>query len=591
MKKILKLGGMMLAFGMVCSCSDIKFGDDFLGTAPELNETTLDTMFNSRFYSEQVLTKAYTYLPYGLPTGSGEANKLGMNILESLTDLNSSYRDNAQDGPSKLYYNGVLSANHSSKGNEAYRYGGESDWKAIRYAWFYIENINRVPDMSAAEKAERTAEAKMILAISYAEMLRYIGGFPYLDHAIQPNDEMVFPRLTFAESVNKICALIDEAIPHLEWVQDGNNDGRMNKAGAYALKLRVQLFAASPMFNSDTKWHPNADEYTCYGNYDPKRWEAARATAEQLLNEIKTRGHYELIQPESADHRARRLAYRKAYYQRGGTEVLISIRKGADASIHNAFMSLPFLYWGPTLNYVDMFPWANGEDFDSNNFNWTHPDRQPFFDANGEPTRDPRLYETCAVPGDIYHNGELAPLWPEAPRFQGNGTGFRMMKFVLQQNDDRQSHRPQWPYIRLAEVYLMYAEILNHLEGPTTLAHAYVNKVRNRVGLSDLQQINDKASFLEAILKERALEFGYEEVRWFDLIRYMRQQDFQKDLYGLQSEGDNPVRPTSYTFKKIKLGGVHERYWTSRWDSKWFLAPIPAEEINKGYGMTQNPGW
>ena len=86
----------------------------------------------------------------------------------------------------------------------------------------------------------------------------------------------------------------------------------MNKAGAYALKLRVQLFAASPMFNSNEKWHADADEYTCYGNYDKERWEAAKKTAELLLAGLKTVNYYQLIQPISASDADYRAAYRQA---------------------------------------------------------------------------------------------------------------------------------------------------------------------------------------------------------------------------------------------------------------------------------------
>lgn len=57
------------------SCSDIEFGDKFLGEAPESSGATLDTMFNSKVNADKVLTKAYTYVPYGLP-GGGD-NKLG----------------------------------------------------------------------------------------------------------------------------------------------------------------------------------------------------------------------------------------------------------------------------------------------------------------------------------------------------------------------------------------------------------------------------------------------------------------------------------------------------------------------------------
>ena len=74
-----------------------------------------------------------------------------------------------------LYYSGNLSANMGSAniGNEAYRFASEFSYHAIRYAWIFIENVDRVPDMTSSEKAQRIAEAKCRL--SYAEMLRYVG--------------------------------------------------------------------------------------------------------------------------------------------------------------------------------------------------------------------------------------------------------------------------------------------------------------------------------------------------------------------------------------------------------------------------------
>ena len=125
------------------------------------------------------------------------------------------------------------------------------------------------------------------------------------------------------------------------------------------------------------------------------------------------------------------------------------------------------------------------------------------------------------------------------------------------------------------------------MEGPEN-ALSYVNQVRNRVGLSDLTSDIGQSDLREAILRERALEFGFEEVRWFDLVRWGRKDDFRKKLYGLYSKGDKVNNPTSFTFAPYELT---LRYWANNWDSKWYMAPIPQKEINKGYGMTQNPGW
>lgn len=587
MKNNLKIGIVACMGWFAVSCSDLTFGDRFLGNQPENSGAVLDSMFASMKNSEKVLNKVYTYLPYGLPTGGGSYNKLGGSVLENITDLNHSFRTNQSDGPFNLYYNGALSANMNAQlqGSEAYRYASELDWYAIRYAWMYIENIDRVPDMTQAEKAERKAEAQMIMALSYADMMRNIGGVPWLDHYVDPNESMKFPRISFAQTVDRIVGLLDEAIPHLKWKWDEVNDGRMTKAGAMGLKLRVLLFAASPMVNSNTPWHPQADEFTCYGNEDNKRWERTKKAGEEFMTELKNNKSYNLTQPKDNTPKARREAYRSGYYDRGGTEVLISTRRGYNDDTHSYYLGERY-YVGPTLNYVNMFSWADGTLFPEN-FNWEKPAKQPFF-QEGEPTRDPRLYENVAVPGDLYMNGTPAPVYINHPQYK-NGSGFLMMKFVLQNGEDRYNRPTQWPYLRLSEVLLSYAEAINEHEGsPNNIAYQCMNDVRDRVGLPAVSGLK-KEEFREALLKERALELGYEEVRWYDLIRWKRENDFRKTLYGLNSKGDNQNNPTKFTFKVIELPVV--RYWVSNWDTKWFFAPIPQKEINKDYGMNQNPGW
>lgn len=590
MKRQLKLfmySGLAI---LLVACSDIKFGDAFLGDQPESSGAILETMFSSELYADKVLTTAYSYLPYGLPTGSGMAdNKLGGNVLESITDLQHSYRNNQNDGPNGLYYNGALSS-RSKAGIEAYRFGSENEYSAIRYAWIYIENVHKVPDMSDELKQKRIAEAKMIIAVAYSEMLRYIGGVPLLKQSVEPDEMMEFPRNTFEETVNYIVELIDEVKNDLEWRQSDVDDGRITKAGALGLKLRVLCFAASPTFNSDTRWHPQADAYTCYGNYDKERWRRAKEAGEEFFYELARRGYYKLIQPQEETHEAKRLAFRRGFYNRGGSEILISTRKGYNVSVHNEFFNT-VVYSGPTLNYVDMFPWEDGSEF-SGDFDWEHPEKQPFFTvtagAIGAPTRDPRLYETVVVPGDRFKDGTFAPVYNNNPNYR-RSTGFLQMKFVMREESDRTGIPVHWPYLRLSEVMLSYAEAINEYNGkPDDIAYACINDIRSRVGLSPVKPNLQKDDFREALLKERALELGFEEVRWFDLIRWGRVQDFKKKLYGLQVVGNDANTPTRFTFKKVELPA---RHWAQNWDSKWYLSPVPQEEVYKEYGMSQNPGW
>ena len=143
--------------------------------------------------------------------------------------------------------------------------------------------------------------------------------------------------------------------------------------------------------------------------------------------------------------------------------------------------------------------------------------------------------------------------------------------------------------MRFPEILLNAAEAYNEADGaPSAEAYGWVNSVRARVGLAPLEEGMTQAQFREALLRERECEFGFEEFRWFDMVRYGLQEDFQKPLYGLTSKGNDQLNPTSFTFSTFKIPA---RSWETEWSTKWYLVPIPTNEVNKGYGMTQNPGW
>ena len=185
----------------------------------------------------------------------------------------------------------------------------------------------------------------------------------------------------------------------------------------------------------------------------------------------------------------------------------------------------------------------------------------------------------------------------KSPNVQDGCPGFLMMKYVLQQDADR-SNPPHWCMMRLAEVLLNAAEAYNEADGgPSDKAYTWVNAVRARVGLPGLPEGLSQEEFRKALILERELEFGFEEVRWFDMVRWGLKEAFTTKLHGLISWGNNNQNPTSFTYGNPQTGAepvyltTPERKWYTDFDTKWYLSPIPTEEIQKGYGMTQNPGW
>ena len=611
MKKIYSILTIALLGAGLVACESLKLGDAGLSKAPESSGATIDTLFASIKDADKVLANAYYYLPYGLV--SSFDSKMGGDFLESITDHFISNKHSDDDGPNNLYYSGGMSSNltGSYQGGEAYRFGSEKDYHVIRYALLFLENADRIPNADPALLAQKKAEAKMCMAIAYANMLRYVGGVPILDHAIVIGEEMNFPRSTFAETVDYIVRLCDEAAPNLPWSVSATDDGRLTRAAALGLKLRILCFAASPTFNSNTPFPPQADDYSCYGNYDPARWQAAKNAADEFMREQMTGGHYALVQaqPDATTGvitpRAYRLAYRSGYYDRGSSEVIISIRKSNSGDYHTSHIKVQGDYGcGGSLNWVNKFPWADGTPFPED-FDWEDPKswpEKPFFrqDPQGDlkvgttllmETRDPRLYENLCVPGDVWRSGTVGPTYDNAknPNVQDGCPGFLMMKYVLQQDADR-SNPPHWCMMRFAEVLLNAAEAYNEADGgPSDKAYAWANAVRARVGLCPLAEGMTQEEFRKALILERELEFGFEEVRWFDMVRWGLKEAFTTPLKKLVPHGNKQTNADDFTFK---TGDAYpSRKWYTDFDTKWYFAPIPTLEINKGYGMTQNPGW
>ncbi len=570
------------------SCEDVKFGNEFLEKEPSV-DVTADTIFNSLELSERYLWRGYSTLPYGLNTNwSAKGDKLGMDILESMSDLSQSYL--AWGGINQLYYTGQYSASAENESSKTkYHFTKEQSWEGIRIGWNFIEKADDIPEGTQEYIDQLKAEAKMIIALHYTDMFRHYGGLPWVNHAYSPTESTDLPRFTAKATMDSIVGLIDEAIPDLPWaVEDSENwDGRFTQAAAMGLKARVLLFGASPLFNDSEPYlagEASESSMTWYGSYDPVLWERAAQAAEDLLNKIDAMGGYSLVNTGNP-----RQDFQDAYYKRGNGEVLISTRVRYQSPgwwNGNYYFYQSAGNYGtacPTKEYVDMFDMADGTPIDEAGSGWDPDD--PWNN------RDPRLYETVLVNGDDY-KGRTAELWiggreRKNPNAKGTITGFGLRKFLLERNNASSvGSVVHWPYLRLSEIYLSYAEALNEINGgPTAEAYAAVNRIRNRVGLNDLPSGMSQSEFREAVMKERACEFGYEEVRWFDIIRWKRADLFQETLHGVNTTENTDG---SFSYEVVELP---ERYWQNNWSPKWYLSAFPPDEINKDYGLVQNPGW
>ena len=614
LRKLLYTTLLMGTLFVGVSCEDLAFGDKFLQKPPS-SDVTIDTIFSTSEYARRILWKSYQYLPYGMET-SGYWTQMWLGTLEGLTDLN--YDNVGYSGLAKVYYPGNYNASIEDR-KSSYPTGqrtkcrfNDADshmWTGIRHAWLLYENVDRVPDMDATEKSRLKAEAKMIVAIYYSHMLRHFGALPIVDHAIDPEDVNLPGRATLQATVDFIIGLLNDAIncPDFPWRISDNDlanwGGRMTKAGAMALKARVLLFVASPLFNDNAPYcdgEASSSLMTWFGGYNKERWKDAINACEEFFTALNQNGYYKLVEVGDNGTSDVRGAYTSAYYDRGTTETLISVRRNILNANANSILSNSIRWGGycPTKEYFDMFQMSDGTDF-----SWDNPEqaKNPFLN------RDPRLYETFILDGDKY-NGRTAALtealasdpvnYPQGADWaQGGsthvlslGTGLACRKWGLDRNTEWKNRPIQWPFLRLAEIYLSYAEALNEYNGsPNAQAYDAVDKVRARVNLPGLKKGLGQKEFREALLRERACEFGYEEVRFFDLIRWKLYNVFEKQLHGLHVYKHKDTG--EYKFVPYELTKYPRVWWTSGFEPRWCLSAFPSVEINKGYGLVQNPGW
>ncbi len=690
------MGALVALTLLTNACVDqIKFGNAFLDKASG-NSVTKDTVFASAAYTQQFLTGVYARQFYGLPfNNKGEGTTANSQDLytgknEAMTDLcHDNWSSSSHYGS---YYNGTLTANYSFRG-VMFHYNDEFVWEAVRAALILIENIDDVPDLETSERNRMVAEAKCLIAARYYDMFRYYGGLPLLYESFSGSESSYdFPRATVEETVDYMVNLLDEAIAtsdsEFPWAYDGSTTststtwlGRWTKAGAMALKCKILLFAASPLFNDTQGYYGGTTEaeqqqLVWLGGYSSSMWTRCYTACKEFFDAVSSKGYYKLYQPQDASDTTGgqyRWAYRMGYITSTSPEVLHFVRFiSTDAWKSGTYSwrtwqtdaveagtsgtsNVERLNYSPTEEYIEMFPWADGTPFDWDTAEQEGKLDEMFYTGDIDPesniqnyvcTRDPRLYETARLNGqpavldwstgamsgypyEIYVGGANAGN-DQVNQANLYGTGYANAKYVCGTEFQRQE--AIYTYLRLSDLMLTYAEAIAQSGGSLTEALSWVNQVRARVGLCGLEEAypsenlaSNKDNFITRLLEERARELFMEDSRWFDLVRYKMQDKLQTQTHGLiiyrqevlDSDGNvlrgadaeggeyqdyqqswynmkeyaTMEQPTHFRYEKYPISMPVRYWWKYGFDPKWYLTPFPQTEINKGYGLVQNPGW
>ncbi len=415
-------------------------------------------------------------------------------------------------------------------------------------------------------------EVRLLRAYFYFELVKRYGGVPLVTELTDLETDYTNTNRTSLDScIQFIVDECDYAAEKLPSAYGASDLGRVTSGAALAIKSRVLLYAASDLFNNDswTSGYQNSKLVTLSGDRKAK-WKAAADAAFDL---IKT-GRYSLS-----------TSYSDIFGSEGflNDEVILARRNGASNSFEK--MSAPPGYdlgqggTNPSQDLVDAYQMRDGSEFD-----WDDPEMA----ENPYKRRDPRLHFTILV-NERYYKGRPVEIWTGGldgkGTFRASKTGYYLKKYVNSSLDllqDRTSVHT-WVLIRLAEVYLNYAEALNEYDPGNPAIATYVNKVRSRqdVHMPDVPEGLSQDEMREIIRRERRVELAFEGHRFWDVRRWMEAENsFGKPLRGLEitKNGDD------FNYNVID---VENRAFSP----KMYLYPIPQSELNINSKWVQNPLW
>ena len=478
----------------------------------------------------------------------------------------------------------------------------ESRYRAIRKCNTTIETLeadtdNKLRpaetalDVYLADKEKNIAEARFLRAYFYWEMFLRYGPVPLVKQTLDPNGDL-FTGYTDRPTIKEFLDYLVSEVKGCEAkLLDYQGTGEVDKPTARALYVRMLLYMASPRYASATG----------------VTWQQVVDAAEGFIADFGDT--FSLYTDATGGVSAYNNAWLMTPYQDNNKEVIF-FRNDAAIGWSGIYLDQPVGEGGqgglcPSQNLIDMYDMADG----SAPFTSYDETGAPVY-TNGKPTvnaasgyndtkmwenRDPRLASTVLYHGcqwgyttttktdviDVIYGHRDNPIGNQ----YSTPTGYYVRKYqpetILSSNHGGTARR-LWKLFTYSELLLSYAEALNEVEGPTDKVCELLDQVRHRSGITgnvaDRMDLTTKDAMRNFIRKERTIELAFEEHRWWDVRRWnVADKALGRDIYGVDVASDGTIT------RKVAQSRV--------WQDKFYLYPIPEEEVWKIGQDFQNDGW
>ena len=630
---------------------------DYLDVVPD-NVATIDLAFNTRSTAENFLSTCYTYIPEHANVEQNFSLLAGDEIWyyaenDFYMNNETSFRlakgmQNSAD-PYLNYWEGGRGAPHSL-------------FNALRDCNIFLENLVEVPGLEEDERLKWLDEVKVLKAFYHFWLMQMYGPIPIIDENLAVGaspDETNVKRESIDDVVAYLVELLDEVI-------EANNlpgiinyiytdMGRITMPVAKALKAKILVLSASPIFNGNTDFSEltdNSGNKLVNQSYDPQKWVLARDALFEAIESAHLNGHqlYEFNQPIPIigginEQVTTELSLRAAITEPFNTEIIWAFSPEWTGDLqmwcqprwtadHSALFGYTKKSHAPTLNMVETFYTNNGVPIDEDN-TWDYGNRYevvqtPLYDSDNtnfhefyieddyytaklHTYREPRFYSSIGFDGGKWFSLEteninfIPHLNAKSGAASGKQgfeiysiTGFFTKKLVHYENiislQGSTIKGYSFPIIRLSDLYLMYSEALNETKAaPDNEVYEHIQMVRSRAGLDiDGDILNTWQMYSSNPSKPMTKDGMRKIIQQERMIELALEGHRYWDLrrWKLATEYFNkPIQ--GWNIFRPDVDGFYEveNIFYKNYSTKDYLWPISQNELLRNPNLTQNPGW
>jgi hypothetical protein len=628
---------------------------DYLDIVPD-DVPTMEMAFSTRQNAERFLYTCYAYVPKHGDVWSNPALVAGDEVW-NCAEQTFLYSNTSSFGIAKGNQNvNDPYVNYWSGGQS-----GSNLFVALRDCNIFLENAHLIPDIEETERSRWIAEVKILKGFFHYFLMQLYGPIPIIRNNLPSSaspEEVKVVREPVDKVVEYIVALIDEAtadkdlpFPALPvYIQSRETElGRLTLPAALAIKAKVLTLAASPLFNGNPDFsnYKNAEGENLINPVEsPEKWILAKDALKEAIDYAHKGGHQlyafnDLLMFEISDTTFLELTLRNTITGRINKELIWGLGNNGTSDLQR-YANAPLtayhigiqMNWfiqmhNPTLDVAEQFYTKNGVpidedktyDYDNRYKTDVVPPGHSYYIADNFRTaylnfyREPRYYAYLGFDGGKWFNLEATndksalvvrnKVAETGGRNQNyyNITGYFAKKLVnyklimTSSNNTSSTISYSFPIIRLADLYLLYAEALNECkERPDPEVYEYVQLIRNKAGLDketgDLVTTWDtysrnadkpttKNGMREIIRRERLIELAFEGQRFYDLRRWR----WSSDYLNRPVRGWNVSEKTEEDYYQVNY--IYFRKFTPK-DYFW---PIKSQDLYVNDKLIQSPYW